>query len=132
MTNDCNGVIPNPTGPTFSPGTGRVLDAIRLERRPIFSLCARADLVIDASNLIAAQLKPLLTGRFARDLAGIRDFITSFSYLEGLPREADLITAGWLAAQLPVAGARPELSHRELPHLGSLGPTPPGTLMVAS
>ena len=88
--------------------------------------------MIDASNLIAAQLKRLLTRRFARDLAGIGDFITSFSYHRSLPPEADLIFAEWLAAQLPVGRARPELSHRELPQLGSLGPAPLGALMVAS
>jgi hypothetical protein len=94
-------------------------------------LRARADLVIDTSNLIA-QLRHLLTGRFARDLADIRGFITSVSHHQGLSREADRIFAEWLDAPLPAAGARPELAHRDLPQLGPSGPAPLGAPMVAN
>ena len=51
----------------------------------------RADLVIDTSNLSAAELKRLLTGHFALATGGLRVFVTSFAYRHGIPRDADLI-----------------------------------------
>src|SRR5262249_12353295 len=51
----------------------------------------RADVVIDTSNLTAADLKRLLTGHFALDGTGLRVFVTSFAYRHGIPRDADLI-----------------------------------------
>jgi RNase adapter protein RapZ len=67
-----------------------VMDGIRLERRVVSSLRDRADIVIDTSDLTTAQLKRLLTGQFALD-PGLRVFVTSFSYRQGIPRDADLI-----------------------------------------
>jgi RNase adaptor protein for sRNA GlmZ degradation len=46
----------------------------------------RADLVIDTSVLTAANLKHLLTGRFALDAVRLRVFVTSFAYRHGVPR----------------------------------------------
>jgi len=68
-----------------------VTDGIRLERRVVSALRDRADLVIDTSNLSAADLKRLLTGHFALATRGLRLFVTSFAYRHGIPRDADLI-----------------------------------------
>jgi RNase adapter protein RapZ len=72
-------------------GDRPVMDGIRLERRVVSALRDRADLVIDTSNLTAAELKRLLTGHFVLENAGLRVFITSFAYRQGIPRDADLI-----------------------------------------
>jgi UPF0042 nucleotide-binding protein len=72
-------------------GDRPVMDGIRLERRVLYPLRGRADLVIDTSQLTAADLRRLLNGHFALDGKGVRIFITSFSYRLGIPREADLI-----------------------------------------
>ena len=72
-------------------GDRPVADGIRLERRVVSALRDRADLVIDTSNLSAADLKRLLTGHFALAAGGLRVFVTSFAYRHGIPRDADLI-----------------------------------------
>jgi UPF0042 nucleotide-binding protein len=72
-------------------GDRPVTDGIRLERRVVSALRDRADLVIDTSNLSAADLKRLLTGHFALAPGGLRVFVTSFAYRHGIPRDADLI-----------------------------------------
>ena len=72
-------------------GDRPVTDGIRLERSAVSALRHRADLVIDTSALTAADLKRVLTGHFALDGTGLRVFVTSFAYREGLPRDADLV-----------------------------------------
>jgi RNase adapter protein RapZ len=72
-------------------GDRPVTDGIRLERRVVSALRDRADLVIDTSNLSAAELKRLLTGHFAWVAGRLRLFVTSFAYRHGIPRDADLI-----------------------------------------
>lgn len=72
-------------------GDRPVMDRIRAERRVISALRARADLVIDTSDLTAAELKRLLTGHFTTDASGLRVFVTSFAYRHGIPRDADLV-----------------------------------------
>jgi RNase adapter protein RapZ len=72
-------------------GDRPIMDGIRLERRAVSALRDRAGLVIDTSNLNAAELKRLLTGHFAIETTGLRIFVTSFSYRHGIPRDADLI-----------------------------------------
>jgi UPF0042 nucleotide-binding protein len=72
-------------------GDRPVTDRIRLERRVVSALRDRADLVIDTSNLSAAELKRLLTGHFAWVTRRLRLFVTSFAYRHGIPRDADLI-----------------------------------------
>ena len=72
-------------------GDRPVTDGIRLERRVVSALRDRADLVIDTSELSAADLKRLLTGHFALVAGGLRIFVTSFAYRHGIPRDADLI-----------------------------------------
>lgn len=68
-----------------------VIDGIRLERRLVSALRDRADLVIDTSNLTAADLRRLVTGHFALATTGLRLFVTSFAYRHGIPRDADLV-----------------------------------------
>jgi RNase adapter protein RapZ len=73
-------------------GDRQVSDGIRLERERVSPLRERADLVIDTSALTAADLRRLLQGHFALDRApGVSVFVTSFSYRNGLPRDADLV-----------------------------------------
>jgi UPF0042 nucleotide-binding protein len=73
-------------------GDRPVMDGIRLERQRVSSLREAADLVIDTSALTAADLRRVLRGHFALEMApGIGVFVTSFSYRQGLPREADLV-----------------------------------------
>jgi RNase adapter protein RapZ len=57
----------------------------------VSALRDRADLVIDTSDLSAADLKRLLTGQFSLAVGGLRVFVTSFAYRHGIPRDADLI-----------------------------------------
>src|SRR5713101_7970388 len=61
-------------------GDRPVMDGIRRERRVLAPLRDRADLVIDTSNLTAAELKRLLTGHFALGTFGLRVFVISFAY----------------------------------------------------
>jgi RNase adaptor protein for sRNA GlmZ degradation len=73
-------------------GDRPVMDGIRLERDRVSPLRARADLVIDTSVLKPQDLKRLLIGHFGLgDRANLAIFVTSFSFREGLPREADLV-----------------------------------------
>ncbi|MEQ8355650.1 MAG: RNase adapter RapZ [Kiloniellaceae bacterium] len=69
-----------------------VADGIALERRLVAPLRERADLVIDSSHLTPADLRQQLLGRFGLERAAAMSiFVTSFSYRQGLPREADLV-----------------------------------------
>lgn len=72
-------------------GDRPIMDGIRRERQVVSSLRDHADLLIDTSALTATDLKRLLTGHFALDMAGLRVFVTSFAYRHGLPRDADLV-----------------------------------------
>ena len=67
-------------------------DGIKLERRLVTPLRARADLVIDTSELTPGALRALLVDRLQLgDAPGMVITVTSFSYRYGLPREADLV-----------------------------------------
>jgi RNase adaptor protein for sRNA GlmZ degradation len=73
-------------------GDRPVMDGIRLERDVVSPLRARADLVIDTSVSKPADLRRILAGHFALDSQRrLKIFITSFSFRQGLPREADLV-----------------------------------------
>jgi UPF0042 nucleotide-binding protein len=73
-------------------GDRPVIDGIRLERHRVSPLREHADLVIDTSALNAADLRRLLHGHFALDAApAVTVFVRSFSYRNGLPRDADLV-----------------------------------------
>ncbi len=70
----------------------RVADGIAAERRLIAPLRARADLMLDTSNLNPTDLRRVLGGHLGLDGApGMAIFVTSFAYRAGLPREADLV-----------------------------------------
>jgi UPF0042 nucleotide-binding protein len=69
-----------------------VSDGIQIERAMLSPLREAADLVIDTSSLLPAELRTLLDGRFGRDRsAGLTVTVISFSFKLGLPREADLV-----------------------------------------
>ncbi len=73
-------------------GDRPVMDGIRLERELVSPLRALADLVIDTSVSKPADLKRILAGHFSLDdRPGLKLFVTSFSFRQGLPREADLV-----------------------------------------
>ena len=56
------------------------------------ALRERADLVIDTADLAVGDLRRIVAGNFALDEArGLALFVTSFSYRQGLPREADMV-----------------------------------------
>ena len=98
-------------------GDRPVMDGIRLERRVVAALRDRADLVIDTSQLTAADLKRLLTGHFALAATGLRVFVTSFAYRNGVPRDADLLfdvrfldNPHWVAELRPLSGLDREVA----------------------
>lgn len=67
-------------------------DGIALERRMLEPVRSKADVVIDTSQLTPWMLKRQLTARFTlEDAPGLGIFVTSFSYRQGVPREADLV-----------------------------------------
>jgi UPF0042 nucleotide-binding protein len=69
-----------------------VSDGIASERRMIFSLRSRADIVIDTTALGPGELKCILEGHFEIGAEpGLVVFVCSFSFRFGLPREADLV-----------------------------------------
>lgn len=67
-------------------------DGIAEERALLQPLRAAVDHVIDTSHLRPQDLKRILSGYFRLDAAaGLKVFITSFGFRNGLPREADLV-----------------------------------------
>ena len=65
---------------------------IQNERQSMLPLRHRADLVIDTSDLALNDLRQLLKGHFAIDGGdSLAIFVVSFSYRQGVPREADLV-----------------------------------------
>ncbi len=69
-----------------------VRDGIARERQLLKTLRARADLIIDTSELTPGELRRIVTGHFNNiEPNGLTAFVTSFSYRNGIPREADLV-----------------------------------------
>lgn len=69
-----------------------VSDGIARERRLVSVLRERADLVVDTTGLGPGELKRILEGHFGIETTpGLAVFVTSFSYRQGLPRDADLV-----------------------------------------
>jgi len=69
-----------------------VADGIWAERRLIAPLKARADLMLDTSAYSPGELGRVLSGHFGLgEAAAMAVFVTSFSFRQGLPREADLV-----------------------------------------
>jgi UPF0042 nucleotide-binding protein len=73
-------------------GDRPLADGIRHERSLVAPLLARADVVIDTSDLTLGALQRVLRGHFGLDTTpGLSVFVTSFSYRNGVPREADIV-----------------------------------------
>lgn len=69
-----------------------VADGIAAERRLVAPLRERADLMIDTSSLTPADFRAQLLGHVGLAAGGgMSVFVTSFSFRQGLPREADLV-----------------------------------------
>lgn len=69
-----------------------VADGIRQERQLLAPLRDRADLVVDTTDSSAADLRRVLRGHFSLNRRpGLAFTVVSFSYRQGLPREADLV-----------------------------------------
>ncbi len=93
-------------------------DGIARERTLMFPIRAIADLVVDTSNRSMAELKRLMTERFALDRRpGLAVTVTSFSYRIGIPREADLVfdvrflsNPHYVDALQPLDGEAPEVA----------------------
>ena len=69
-----------------------VRDGIQQERRFVSPLRDRADVVIDTTGRELNELRQIIEGQFSLDSAPrLTVFITSFSFRQGLPREADLV-----------------------------------------
>jgi UPF0042 nucleotide-binding protein len=69
-----------------------LIDGIQHERTLLAPLKNRADVVIDSSRLAIGEFRHLMEAQFG--LEGrhrLVIFVTSFSYRQGLPREADLV-----------------------------------------
>ena len=94
-----------------------VIDGIRLERRYLWPLRDRADLVIDTGELTPFELKRVLHGHFALDRSpGVALTVVSFSYRHGLPRDSDIVldtrflrNPHYVAALKPQTGLDPEV-----------------------
>lgn len=69
-----------------------VPDGIQRERALLYPLKQRADVTIDTTQLSIHDLRRILSGHFQRDAQpALQVFVTSFSFRQGLPREADLV-----------------------------------------
>ena len=69
-----------------------VADGIAVERRALAPLHARADLVIDTSEMSVVDLRHAVTERLCLDgTHRLRVQVVSFAYRAGLPRDADLV-----------------------------------------
>ncbi|HYD31042.1 MAG TPA: RNase adapter RapZ [Azospirillaceae bacterium] len=69
-----------------------VPDGIQRERALLAPLRQRAHVVIDSTVLSVHDLRRILAGHFQLDATpGLTVFVTSFSFRQGLPREADLV-----------------------------------------
>ncbi len=69
-----------------------VMDGIRRERELIIDLRDHADLTVDTTALSPPEIRHLIAASYTLDAdPGLHVLVTSFSYLRGLPRDADLV-----------------------------------------
>ena len=66
-------------------------EAVCKEQELLSPVRARADVVIDTTDLSTAQLQQEMLHRFAEDSGGMSVTVTSFGFKHGLPLEADLV-----------------------------------------
>jgi len=71
---------------------GRVADGIRRERDLLAPLLEAADLVLDTTDLALPRLRARIAAEFsAAPAGGLAVSVVSFSFRNGLPREADMV-----------------------------------------
>jgi len=73
---------------------GRVLDAIREERKKLEQLRGKANNVIDTTNISIKELKQKLRRNYSgqdKDLQGLTINIISFGFKYGIPLDADMV-----------------------------------------
>lgn len=68
-----------------------VLDGIQHERKLISKLRDVADVLIDTSETEAADFRKLIISNFSNEERKLSVVITSFSFKQGIPREADMV-----------------------------------------
>ena len=69
-----------------------VIDGIRRERRMLWDLQSKADIVLDTSELSIHDLRRILVGYFGQRKKGrLTLSLKSFGYKYGIPREADIV-----------------------------------------
>ncbi len=89
-----------------------VSDGIQREREILRPLQSEADHVIDTSRLTMHELRRLIAGHYRPDTAvGLTISVVSFSFRQGIPREADLLfdvrflaNPHWDTALRPMSG----------------------------
>jgi len=71
---------------------GRVADGIRRERELLAPVLDAADLVLDTTDLALPRLRARIAAEFSAAAAGgLAVAVVSFSFRNGLPREADMV-----------------------------------------
>lgn len=90
--------------------SGRILDALRAERRLLGDVRAMAERVIDTSSLTAAELRRVIEVAFGTEAEQLRVTILSFGFKHGLPIDADMVVD---ARFLPNPFWVPELSAQD-------------------
>ncbi|HMB75162.1 MAG TPA: RNase adapter RapZ [Kiloniellaceae bacterium] len=69
-----------------------IADGIAAERQLVAPLRDSAQGVVDTTSLTPSGLRQVLAAQFGlENMPGMLTFVTSFSYREGIPREADLV-----------------------------------------
>lgn len=68
-----------------------VMDGIRHERELVEAIRGSADIVIDTSDFEAARLREFISAQFSDKQNELSLVLTSFSFKQGIPREADIV-----------------------------------------
>lgn len=68
-----------------------VMDGIHYERELLAPLREAADIMIDTSDYGAAALREIVINHFAEKERNLSVVVTSFSFKQGLPRDADMV-----------------------------------------
>lgn len=66
-------------------------DGISLERELLAPVREVADAVVDTTHFSVHDLKRYIRGHFAEEASELSLFVTSFSFREGVPRDADMV-----------------------------------------
>ncbi|MCH2547558.1 MAG: RNase adapter RapZ [Alphaproteobacteria bacterium] len=68
-----------------------VEDGIRLERELLAPVRKEADIIMNTSDFSVHDLKRYIRDHFASEVGEMLVFVTSFSFREGVPRDADMV-----------------------------------------